>query len=461
MSPGTRQVVGLAAFGFVLVALCTAELAFHVHGATILGSASRARRFVSVLALSAIVYAAACAFVLRHDGGRRGLAVVLVVACAIRVPALCTPPFLSSDLFRYVWDGRVQLAGINPYRFVPADPALASLRDDAIYPHVNRRGYAHTIYPPAAQLMFRAVAAIAQTARAMKIAAVLCEALAILCLVRLLVLAGLPPARVLIYAWNPLAVWSFAGNGHVDVEAIAFVALALLLRATRRDGAAGAALTAAALVKFLPVAIAPALWRGRWRFAVVAIATCGALYAPFVDIGWRGVFGFLGGYGNEEGMQDGSGIWFVAGLRHLATLPAGAVPLYLAISAVGLAALALTIARSAAGREANARARAAPDAREIVRVADRAGLLAVATMTVLSPHYSWYFPWIGVFAVLSPRPAFIWMSAASLALDLCPWHEFFLWPSIVYVPTLVLLLVDWLAARPAARPAIRPERFSP
>ena len=50
----------------------------------------------------------------------------------MRALLLFAPPH-STDIYRYIWDGRVQADGINPYRYVPADPALAHLRDAAIY----------------------------------------------------------------------------------------------------------------------------------------------------------------------------------------------------------------------------------------------------------------------------------------------------------------------------------------
>ena len=67
---------------------------------------------------------------------------------------MVAPPFLSTDIYRYVWDGKVQGAGINPFRYIPADRHLAFLRDTGIYPHINRRDSAHTIYPPGAQIIF-------------------------------------------------------------------------------------------------------------------------------------------------------------------------------------------------------------------------------------------------------------------------------------------------------------------
>src|ERR1700728_4271498 len=64
------------------------------------------------------------------------------------------PPFLSSDIYRYIWDGWVQASGINPYRYIPADSHLVFLRDTAVFPNINRADYAHPIYPPAAEMVF-------------------------------------------------------------------------------------------------------------------------------------------------------------------------------------------------------------------------------------------------------------------------------------------------------------------
>ena len=64
----------------------------------------------------------------------------------------------------------MQAAGINPYLYVPADAALASLRDAAIFPHINRADYAVTAYPPVAEIFFFVVSRIAETATAMRLA---------------------------------------------------------------------------------------------------------------------------------------------------------------------------------------------------------------------------------------------------------------------------------------------------
>ena len=432
-----RDEVLLSVLGLLIVVLILAGLELHRPGADSVGSVALVNGFVALLAAAAVVFLLACGLVLRRvpvaGAEGRTLLIILAIAALMRAGPLLAPPFLSSDLYRYIWDGRVQRAGINPYRFIPADPALAGLRDRTIYPHINRRDYAPTIYPPAAQLLFRGATRISETPLALKCASVLMEILAVACLVAALRHAGLPTARVLLYVWNPLAAWTFAGNGHVDAAAIGCIGIAVMLRLRGLDGWSGAALGIAVLVKFIPAAIVPAFWRGRWRFAIALSATMLLLYVPFLDVGWRHVVGFLGAYGGEEGVRDGSGLWLLAGLARLWALPAVTVPLYLLIAAAGLGILAL-----ATGLRPGAATRAG----DAISVGARAGSLAAAAFIVLSPHYPWYFPWLGLFAVLAPALSVLWLSVAPLVLYLDPWHEFFLWPSIVYAPAILLAVFD-------------------
>jgi len=420
-----------ALIGLALVGLTLAGLALHVPGEGIVGTPARQDALVALMAVQAVLYVTAVRLVLRRPVG---LWLVLVVAVAMRLPLLVSPPFLSSDINRYVWDGRVQVAGINPYRYVPDDPALAGLRDSPVYSHINRADYATTIYPPAAQVIFAAVGAVWQSVYAIKAVMVLFEALAVFCLLRLLAIAGLPASRVLIYAWNPLAAWAFAGNGHIDAAAIGFLGLTFLLRVGRRYTLAGAIFGAAALVKFLPAVVAPALWRPRsagWRVASAALAVVAALYALYASAGWQ-VLGFLGGYGAEEGLDTGSGVWLLAALGTVVALPAGAGVAYLASAACGLALLGAWFAfrpHPPAGSAADAE-----------RVCADAAVLMTAVTVAISPHYPWYFPWLALPAVLAPWPAVVWLSVAPLLLYASPPETRFLWEAAIYLPALLLAL---------------------
>ena len=270
--------------------------------------------------IEALIYLVAVVAVLRDDAvtpspaRQRALVLILVVAALLRAMLLFAPP-LSTDLYRYIWDGRVQGAGINPYRFIPADPALAFLRDGAIYPWINRADTAHTIYPPLAQMVFFLVTRIGQSVTTMKAAMVGFEAAAIWAVLRLLRRRGVPATRILLYVWHPLPIWEFAGSGHLDALAIACLFLGLLAADMRRPVAAGAALAGLLLTKFFPVVVGPALYRRwGWRLPAAFAVLVVVCYLPYLGVGTK-VFGFLGGYSDEEGLRDGSGIylWLLAG----------------------------------------------------------------------------------------------------------------------------------------------------
>ncbi len=421
----------LAIHGALLLALMGGGLLLHQAGARSIGDPLHVDLFVGVLGLAVLVYFSVVRLVLLRAQPQRAIWLVLGLALIMRVVLITNPLLLSSDIYRYVWDGRVQAAGINPYRYIPADPALTALQDRAIYPNINRRTYARTIYPPAAQVVFAIVGRISQTVIAMKLAMLACEVIAIFCLLRLLALARLPPERVLIYAWNPLVLWSFACDGHVDAIAVGLLAVALLCRAERRFGAAGAVLGGAVLAKFLPIVVAPAFLRGGtfWRPALAGLAVILVLYGLYISAGSH-VLGFLGAYDQEEGFHDGSGFWLLAGLGDVMPLPRGASAIYIACVAAGLGLVTLAILRrQVAGTVA-----------DVTQLCRDTAILAGCAMGGLSPHYPWYFAWLALPSVIAPIPAVIWLSVAPVALYLDPDNSHFLWRAILYVPAAVLTL---------------------
>jgi hypothetical protein len=253
-----------------------------------------------------------------------------------------------------------------------------------------------------------------------------CGILAVLALLRS---ARLPAARVLIYAWNPLAAWAIAGNGHIDGAAIGLLGVAMWAAARQRQGLAGALLGGAILTKFLPIVVAPALWRRwGWKFPAAATAVIVVLYAAYSSVGWQ-VFGFLPDYTNEEGLVQGSGFWLVAALGHVAPLPAWGTLLYLGVTVTLLAALAFVIAFRL------------PPPNEVA-LAARVALLAAATMAVMSPHYPWYFAWLALPCCLCCRPSIVWLSIAPALLYSDPWHDEILLPTLVYLPAAALAVMD-------------------
>lgn len=348
-------------------------------------------------------YLAAVALTWRGGLSRRALVAVLAVAALMRLAVLLAPPYLSDDINRYVWDGRVEAAGINPYRYVPSDPHLAALRDETVFPNINRSDYAPTIYPPVAEYIFFLGTRLRGSLTAMKATLLAFELAGVLLLLRLLDDWRLPRERILIYGWHPLTLWEFAGSGHVDAAVVTFLVFALWARRRQAAWLTGSALAAAALVKFFPAVLFPALYRRwDWKMPVAAAATVILAYAPFIGAG-NPVLGFLPAYLQEEGLQSGTGFFLWNLLRSVAPLEHVGPALYLALAAATLLALALHSLFTAEGRYLAS-----------------AMTLAVASMVLLSPHYPWYFAWIVPLICFTPRPSVLYLTLACPLLYFVP-----------------------------------------
>jgi hypothetical protein len=356
---------------------------------------------------------------------RSTLLFILGLAALLRALVLFAPPH-STDIYRYVWDGRVQAAGINPYLYIPDDPALAHLRDADIHPNINRREYAPTIYPPTAQLVYWAATRFGESVTVMKLAMLAFEAIAIWAILVLLAARGLPRHLVLVYAWHPLAIWEVAGSGHIDIVAVAFMLLAFVAADRGRVWAAGAALAAGTLAKLVPLVVAPALWRRwDWRLPLAFGAAAVALYLPYLSAGEK-LFGFLGGYADEGGFRTGEGILLAAALRALG-FENGALPFAMLAGLALLGALAWRAAfRSAPERP------------------DLAGAFALATAftAIISPHHAWYMLWLAPFLCFFHSPAVLYLTLSATALYRVGWPPSLIGAGLVYGPFLFLLLLE-------------------
>lgn len=205
---------------------------------------------------------------------------VVLAAALFRLLAVFAEPVLSDDLYRYVWDGRVQVAGFHPYAYAPVDPALEALRDDD-WARINNAEL-HTIYPPLAQMLFAALAWVGAGTRGFKLFFALADLAVIAALAGLLRRVGLPPDRLVLYAWNPLAVIETAGSGHIEPVGVVLVVLCAGWMAGRKARPAALALAAAVHVKLLPAVLIPgAMRRLRNVPAVLLVAALALLALPY------------------------------------------------------------------------------------------------------------------------------------------------------------------------------------
>lgn len=389
------------------------------------------RFFMKVAFVQSAIYLLAAWIVARARPSNSTLLIAIAFAVLFRVSILFAPPYLSDDIYRYIWDGRVQAAGINPYRYIPAAPELAQLRDDTIYPKINRRDYAHTIYPPVAQVVFLLTTRISESVVWMKVTMLIFEMVAIWAIASLLNLLGRPRQLVLLYAWHPLCVWEFAGSGHVDAIAIAFIALAFLAWQKRSDLGAGFLLACATLVKLFPLVLVPAmLKRGRWRIAPIFVVTIVVAYLAYLSVGPRAVLGSVPVYTKEMGVMTGQQFYALSLARKLFgwELPPIA---YMIATVIVMGAIALWVLLRSARTEDYLK---------------HAMVLATATTVLFTPHFSWYFCWLVFFLCFTPRLAVFYLTIANLFLY-ATWlgdspDDMFLINSVIYLPALLLAIID-------------------
>jgi alpha-1,6-mannosyltransferase len=228
------------------------------------------------------------------DFPKRVVVLALALSAGWHILFLLQPPGVDDDIHRYVWDGRVQRLGYNPYTLVPNDPKAAVLHTS------ETRTLNHpdlpTPYPPGAELFFRAVTAIHESVFAFKVVFVLCDFAIVFVLLDLLRRTGKGDHWVLVFAWNPLLAIEVAGSGHIDIlgALLLVISAAALWRSWRAVAAVTLALAIA--VKFLPLVLVPLYWRRvRLRDAGIAVFIFGLLYLPFLERG-RIAVGSLGTY---------------------------------------------------------------------------------------------------------------------------------------------------------------------
>ena len=324
---------------------------------------------------------------------RHVIVIGLVVAALWHLLFLLKPPGADDDIHRYLWDGRVQRLGYNPYIVIPSDPALAGLHTPETrtlnHPDLS------SPYPPGAELFLRAVTAIRESVFALKVAFVLCDLAVVLVLLPVLRNSRQGEHWVLAYAWHPLLATEVAGSGHIDIVGVLLLVVSFAALGRRWRTAAALAFGLAVAVKLLPIVLLPLYWkRVRARDVVLPVIVLALLCVPFLH-GGRMPTGSLGTY-----VQS---FWFNC-------------PVFLTLErvlspqlVVGLAVLVGFVAAIGMGR------------RSTERSSDAFAWPMAATLLCAPVIYPWYLLWMLPFLrSVSTLPIVIW--TVSIIPTYYVWH---------------------------------------
>jgi hypothetical protein len=338
--------------------------------------------FIALSLTGGTLYVAGVYLVERFILGPSALLVIVLGALFFRLCLLPREPALSSDVYRYQWEGRVERLHINPYIVYPAMPHLSGLEDPR-HPIETGRNVS-TLYPPLSELSFSWVSTIA----GYKMLYTGFDLAALGLLAALLVVSKQPLHRFLTYAWNPCVVISFATCGHHDSLAIFTLLAAILLIVLRKPALSLSFLALSVISKFFSVLLLPLiLRRTRPAYAALFVAVVGLSYLPFLSAGrrlFKGLSDFAAGWeGNDSLFRL---IRLAGNSKAQAELVAGVLVLIL---------VAYTLKRRLEPLSAS--------------------LLVISGLLFLSPNaFPWYFTWIVPFLCFHPRAPLLLISVTSV-----------------------------------------------
>lgn len=368
-------------------------------------------------------YVVAARGVARTQGG---LALIWGVAIGMRLALLPLTPELSDDVYRYLWDGHVQLSGMNPYVHPPAAPEVAELTTP--YHRLINNPSVPTIYPPLAQMAFFVIALLGGTIFAAKVLWLAFDLATAWILGKVALATGRDPRlTTLLYLWSPLLVVEVAWSAHL--ETLGLFALALTIFLARRPFGAGVALALAALTKFAPGAALPALARRQgWKLGAGFALVGFGLYLPYIGAG-ASLFTGLRTYSEHW--------WFMKGpfvvLEAVFTNPVDARR---TAAAIVMGVVAWTTFRR--------------------YDTERALLWVLGSGMILTPTmHPWYILWMLPMAALNASRPWILMSGLTFIgyFGLGAYQETGMWPqpllarAAMWIPFLLLLAYDAVQLR--------------
>ncbi|TVS03324.1 MAG: DUF2029 domain-containing protein [Phycisphaerales bacterium] len=378
---------------------------------------------------------------------------LLAVFIGARLIVGVAPPMLETDFYRYMWDGGVTVAGLNPYMHTPNDAMLAAHEPGDPIGEIARRGesvlervnhpHLTTIYPPVAQAAFAAAHLIdpfgVAGLRAVFLLADLCT---LALLLKLLGVLGLPRSQILWYAWNPLLLREVYSSVHMDILLLPLIALAILAVAAKRRTIGAACCVVASAIKVWPVLLVPVLLRplapplGRLIFAGAACAALAlVLWSPVLLVEHASDSGFVA-YGKGWQNNDGffrAGIWATERMLALTGHELWRSHTIMRIVSVSLVASVVAWCSWKSPRGARETARSC--------------LIVVAAVFLLSPtQFPWYWLWLLPLLTLTPFiPLLLYTALLPLyyAQDQIPFVHW-----IQHAPVWALLAIAWLRRRP-------------
>ena len=213
------------------------------------------------------------------------------VIIILRVAFIPVHPMGSDDFYRYLWDGKVQANGINPYAYAPDAKELAYLHSDILPEHVNHANM-KTLYPPLTEILFYISYLISgESYLGLKILLLLFDLMTIYGIFLILKKLNIDKKYLLLYAFSPLPIFQFFVDAHADGFGLAFIIFAIFFYLDNRKILTHILIGLSICIKPIGLLFIPLLFFNdksmseKIKVILIPFIICAAMYIPYVFTG--------------------------------------------------------------------------------------------------------------------------------------------------------------------------------
>jgi alpha-1,6-mannosyltransferase len=217
------------------------------------------------------------------------LLILLLLAVFIRASYLTGQVIGSDDVYRYIWDGKLQSNGINPYMFAPDSHAFDNLRSSLFPASVNHPGLRTLYFPFSEWIFFSAYQISSESIWGLKLLLLISEIVSLYGILLLLKRLKQPLKYSLLYAFCPLPVFQFAVDCHLDGFGLPLLIFGILLYLNGKVGLSSLLFGLSISVKPITAVLVPIIfinepgWKNRIKVLLIPLSVVFLQFVPYLQ----------------------------------------------------------------------------------------------------------------------------------------------------------------------------------
>ena len=246
------------------------------------------RIYTLVSTSTSVVYLLICWFIFKSELTTKDVLIFTGLAVIVRLIFIDFFPVGSDDIYRYMWDGKIQFNGINPYIYMPNDPKLSFLHSNILPAKVNFPDM-KTIYFPLSQWLFYVGYLLSgESIWGYKLLLFITELITIYSMYILLEQSKIETKYLLFYVLCPLPIIQFAIDAHLDGLGFPLLLLSFFFYLKEREIVAAILLGLSLSIKPVGLVFIPILFlrekgiANKLKVSIIPLLTFFVQFLPYI-----------------------------------------------------------------------------------------------------------------------------------------------------------------------------------